>query len=77
MSLTPAPESGSGIAEEAVEDLAGGEPGEAGVDQHNMLALVDAGAEADARSDSFWRTMTSCTCRSMSWYCWAVTSKIW
>jgi hypothetical protein len=40
--MPPAPESGSGVAEEAVKDLAGGEPGEAGVDQHVVLALVDA-----------------------------------
>jgi hypothetical protein len=41
-----APKSDSGIAEEAVEDLAGGEPGGAGIDQHAVLALVDVGAEA-------------------------------
>jgi hypothetical protein len=46
--VPPASESDSGVAEETVQDLAGGGSGEAWVDQHVVLAPVDAGAEAVA-----------------------------
>jgi hypothetical protein len=46
----PAPEPGSGPAEHPVEDLAGGEAGQAGVDQHQVPRLESVGdAEADAQ----------------------------